>query len=190
MVTRVPPIGLDLQDIAIIINEDKRTREEIGLLFEKFDGWKGPPLTVYSSELFFEGPLKKISGSRAQERYFLLFDNLLVIAKKSSVTGRFKIVGTLFTQGCKCESLPDGEHTHGKVSITNGFRLFHVEKQRWYMLIAKDAAEKATWIDAFAKDQEKIAQNTKVRWFSRFAGPVPAPLAKRGGYSSPLAPRH
>ena len=140
-----------------------------------------------------EGPLKKISGSNAQERYFLLFDNLLVIAKKSSVTGRFKIVGTLFTQGCKCESLPDGEHTHGKVSITNGFRLFNVEKQRWYMLIAKDATEKATWIEAFAKDQEKIAQNTKVRvvffggvctaHFKEYSGapvPPPARLATRG----------
>lgn len=150
-----------MNDIAIIVNEEKRTKEELGLLFETFEGWVGPPLTVFSTELFHDGPLTLIYGSKAQDRHIFLFDNIMVIAKKHLVLNTYRIYGRLFTNGCVFESVPDGEYTHGKEPITNAFRVFDVEKSRWYMLVADDAEEKQTWIDAFTRERKKVEQNIK-----------------------------
>lgn len=147
--------ALDLaKEIALIINEEKRSKEEISLLFEKFDNWKGPPLTVYSCELFIQGSLRKISGVKSQNRYFFLFDNLLVITRKN-VSGKFFVYATMFTQGCVCESVADGDLTFGKTKISNAFRVFNIEKSRWYVLIARSPDEKARWIEAFNQERQR-----------------------------------
>eukprot|EP00040_Diaphanoeca_grandis_P007008 m.39356 g.39356 ORF g.39356 m.39356 type:complete len:1062 (+) comp18174_c1_seq2:282-3467(+) len=150
------------KEIALTINEEKRQKEEISLIFDKFDNWKGPHLTVYSSTIFIEGNLRKISGQRSQNRYFFLFDNLLVIARKHNISGRFHVYATMFTQGCVCESVADGEYTHGKTKISNAFRVFNIEKQRWYVLIAKSCDEKALWIEAFKDEKVKRSVNAEI----------------------------
>jgi hypothetical protein len=64
----VTAASIVMREMALTINEEKRAQEEVRALFDKFDGWKGPPLTVYSSELFCQGPLKKIAGNIAHDR--------------------------------------------------------------------------------------------------------------------------
>lgn len=49
---KIKEAGVLLREIALTINEEKRKQEEVRALSEKFDGWNGPPLTVYSSVLF------------------------------------------------------------------------------------------------------------------------------------------
>ena len=50
----VKQAGALVREIALTINEEKRKQEEVRALYHKFDGWNGPPLTVYSSMLFHE----------------------------------------------------------------------------------------------------------------------------------------
>lgn len=49
---QIKEVGVVVREIALTINEEKRKQEEVRALSEKFDGWNGPPLTVYSSMLY------------------------------------------------------------------------------------------------------------------------------------------
>ena len=68
--------------MASLINEDKRAKEQILRLQKSFEGWNGPDITTTSTRLIYDGILMKISGSKCQERYCYLFDNLFVYCAK------------------------------------------------------------------------------------------------------------
>eukprot|EP00041_Stephanoeca_diplocostata_P034965 m.1214994 g.1214994 ORF g.1214994 m.1214994 type:complete len:1097 (-) comp24607_c0_seq1:4742-8032(-) len=150
-----------MREIALTINEEKRLQEEVRALEDKFDGWKGPPLTVYSSKLYFKGYLRKISGNVAHDRYCFLLDNLLVMTRRLLTNDRFRVTGTMFTQGCTLDPIPDGEYTHNKVPVTNAFRVFNIEKQKWYVMVAHSPEDKAEWLTAFAEETKKTAENVE-----------------------------
>lgn len=95
-----------VRDVASVINEDKRVAEQIAMIQSKLDGWEvrhlprsvikiapnalystwwqGPELGQLCTKLFCEGSLLKYSGGKRQERYFYLFDDLLVYCKRSA----------------------------------------------------------------------------------------------------------
>jgi len=158
---RVKEAGDLMREIALTINDEKRKQEEVRALSDKFDGWNGPPLTVYSSMLFCQGTLKKISGNVAHDRYCFLLDNLVVMTRRNVSNDRYKVTGTMFTQGCTLADVPDGEYTHNKVPIYNAFRVYNIEKDKWYIMVAKSAEEKAMWVDGFKAEAAHTAANVE-----------------------------
>jgi len=52
-----------MQEMALEINEDKRHKEEIMRLQDRFDGWTGRDITDYSSRLIYQGQLMKVGVS-------------------------------------------------------------------------------------------------------------------------------
>lgn len=80
---------------------------------------------MYSSKLYFKGYLRKISGNVAHDRYCFLLDNLLVMTRRLLTNDRFRVTGTMFTQGCTLDPMPDGEYTHNKVNYTHPLTHLH-----------------------------------------------------------------
>eukprot|EP00730_Choanoeca_flexa_P015398 TRINITY_DN7063_c0_g1_i1.p1 TRINITY_DN7063_c0_g1~~TRINITY_DN7063_c0_g1_i1.p1 ORF type:complete len:1022 (+),score=306.94 TRINITY_DN7063_c0_g1_i1:61-3126(+) len=140
-----------MQEMALEINEDKRHKEEIVRLQERFEGWTGRDITDYSTKLIYQGPLSKISGNHMQERQFFLFDNMFVYCKKTLKS--LVVKGKIFTENMTVMDLADGEFRHGRTAITNAIRIKNESKNKWYVLAAKDPAEKERWLNAFLQER-------------------------------------
>ena len=76
-----------MKDVCSVINETKRRMEKLVAIAEwqtTVEGWEGSNITDTCNEMVKQGSLMKISSGNTQERWFFLFDNLLVYCKKNS----------------------------------------------------------------------------------------------------------
>eukprot|EP00053_Salpingoeca_punica_P008435 m.75740 g.75740 ORF g.75740 m.75740 type:complete len:661 (-) comp14605_c0_seq1:25-2007(-) len=170
-------LALDsMREVAATINEEKRQSEQLSQLQSSWDGWEGPDLNATSSQLMFEGSLMKISGGKCQERHFFLFDNLLVYCKHN-LTGGLTVKGKLPTDSFNVIDVIDGVQRIGDTPITNAFKISNDAKNKWYILFAKTPAEKKAWVNAFAAERQKVAEDRKLGIDRRQMGTVGA---KRG----------
>eukprot|EP00039_Didymoeca_costata_P029829 m.26570 g.26570 ORF g.26570 m.26570 type:complete len:1345 (-) comp7810_c0_seq1:2-4036(-) len=151
-----------MKEVALTINEDKRLKEQVKNIENKIDGWEGPDISVYSSRLFLEGVVTKVSGVKGAERYLFLFDNLIVITRPP-IKGRHKFArsGKIFTHECELEDVPDNEFVHNGNGICNAFKLFNHGKNKWYVLYTRTLEEKKKWLEAFAKEREQVKKDSK-----------------------------
>jgi len=142
------------KSMALSINEDKRNKEELIAIQAKLVGWRGPPITATSTLLIHEGLLTKISGKKAQERHFYLFDNLLVYCKKT-LKGHH-VQGKLLINELTIESIEDGDEEHAGKPVNNAMRFYTSKKKKTYICYADSFETKEVWIDAFLKEREKV----------------------------------
>lgn len=150
-----------MRGIAAAINENKRNVEDLVRLQARLEGWEGADLAATCSELLLEGPLAKISDGRNQERYFFLFDNLLVYCKRS-LKGSLGVRGKILTGGCTVLDLADDEVKHGRAGVKNALQISNPGKNKWYTLVAKTAQEKEQWVFAFRREREKVEENRRL----------------------------
>lgn len=121
----------------------------------------------------------------AHDRYCFLLDNLVVMTRRNVASDRYKVTGTMFTHGCTLADVPDGEYTHSKAPIYNAFRVYvsitllsngrwrlllivlvqfcryNIEKDKWYIMVAKSPAEKTMWVDGFEAESKHTAANAE-----------------------------
>ena len=83
------------------------------------------------------------------------------MTRRVTASGRYKVTGTMFTQGCSLADVPDGEYTHNKTRLNHAFRVYNIEKAKWYIMVTKSAADKAQWMSAFQREEEHTAANVR-----------------------------
>eukprot|EP01137_Pigoraptor_chileana_P033941 Opistho-2@25721 len=152
-----------MKEVAMLINETKRRMENLEKISEwqhTIDGYQGPDITSTSTELILEGSLVKISSGRAQERYFFLFDNVLIYTRKDFLkTSVYIFKGRIPTDGFEVVDINDGEVTLNGSKVSNCWKVIRrASKNKSYVLIAKTPEEKKKWLDAFALEREKAAK--------------------------------
>uniref|UniRef100_A0A4W3GFT3 Phosphatidylinositol 3,4,5-trisphosphate-dependent Rac exchanger 2 protein n=1 Tax=Callorhinchus milii TaxID=7868 RepID=A0A4W3GFT3_CALMI len=116
-----------------------------------------------------QGVLLKISAGNIQERFFFLFDNLLVYCKKKhrrlkntshpkkAADGhRYLFRGRINTEVMEVENVDDGTadyHSSGH-TVINGWKIHNTAKNKWFVCMAKTPEEKQDWLEAFLKERE------------------------------------
>uniref|UniRef100_A0A4W3GG35 Phosphatidylinositol 3,4,5-trisphosphate-dependent Rac exchanger 2 protein n=1 Tax=Callorhinchus milii TaxID=7868 RepID=A0A4W3GG35_CALMI len=161
-----------MKTVCSTINEAKRQMEKLEILEEwqsHIEGWEGSNITDTCTELLMQGVLLKISAGNIQERFFFLFDNLLVYCKKKhrrlkntshpkkAADGhRYLFRGRINTEVMEVENVDDGTadyHSSGH-TVINGWKIHNTAKNKWFVCMAKTPEEKQDWLEAFLKERE------------------------------------
>lgn len=45
--------------------------------------------------------------------------------------------------------------------MTNAFRVFNIEKRKWYIMVARSPEDRTAWLTAFGKEAAKTAENVE-----------------------------
>eukprot|EP00051_Salpingoeca_urceolata_P029625 m.7094 g.7094 ORF g.7094 m.7094 type:complete len:540 (-) comp2809_c0_seq1:137-1756(-) len=150
-----------MKEVAEAINEEKRSVEQLSVLQSRLEGWQGADLDSISSVVIHEGALMKISGNKCQERYFFLFDNMLVYCKRG-LTGGFQVKGQLSTETMAVVDIPDGSHKVADSKVANAFKIHNQAKNKWYVLYSKTHEDKQAWLQAFLAERKKVAEDKRI----------------------------
>eukprot|EP00039_Didymoeca_costata_P012040 m.172288 g.172288 ORF g.172288 m.172288 type:complete len:1046 (+) comp15366_c0_seq1:261-3398(+) len=167
------------QENATHINEDTRNKEHLNRLQESLVGWKGPGLDATSTRLIHEGDLMKISGSRCQERHFMLFDNLLIYCKRT-LKGSLQVQGKLLINDLVIMELEDGQESYSGSPVKHAFKMYYKDKKKWYICFADSADTKSKWMESFRAERKFVEKqlndgivpliNTQDFWEEQIAG--------------------
>ena len=116
------------------------------MIQDLISNWIGPELPETSSMLVHEGALHKISAGHCQERYFYLFDHLLVYCKRN-VLGNLILKGRIPTASLQVTDLANGKHD-GR-TLAHAMKMVNAKKDKTYTVFATTKEEKAMWLNAF-----------------------------------------
>ncbi|KAL8612232.1 hypothetical protein ACOMHN_028929 [Nucella lapillus] len=150
-----------MKHIAKLVNERKRKMESIETLAEwqmMVDDWEGPDILDDSSELIYSGELSKINANGwSQERCFFLFDHQLVYCKKDLLKkNSFVYKGRVRMDHSIVVSIPDGRDMQYNVSVRNAFKVQDLERDKWYLMVAKSPQIKQRWLKAFSDERRLV----------------------------------
>lgn len=153
-----------MRKIATLINERKRKMEsieKIAVWQNSVVDWEGADLLERSSELIFSGELNKInSAGWSQERFFFLFDHQLVYCKKELLKRHvFSYKGRIDLDHCDIIDLPDGKDLQYSVTVKYGWKLHERHKDKWYLVYAKSAAVKQSWLKALSSERQRVLED-------------------------------
>jgi len=115
------------------------------------------------TKLVLEGDLNKIiritrvrKKAIAKERRYILLDSTLLWAAYADRPGQKLVLkGRLDIGEYSIFDLPDGM-AQGKISVNNAFAVNSLAKNKVNVVIAHDAHEKLTWLEAFRKLGVKV----------------------------------
>jgi hypothetical protein len=166
-----------MKDVCSVINETKRRMEKLVAIAEwqtTVEGWEGSNITDTCNEMVKQGSLMKISSGNTQERWFFLFDNLLVYCKKNSgmSTRRqskkkptqtvhenfaYTFKGRIPLSKIEIENIEDGTadyHSSG-TRVVNGWKVHNDAKRKWFVCYSKTKEDKDEWMDAILTQRDK-----------------------------------
>eukprot|EP00731_Ephydatia_muelleri_P013279 Em0007g589a len=147
-----------MKGVIRLINEHKRRLEtvaDIAQWQETIANWKGEDIYEKSTELLHSEPLHKISKGHSQERHFFLFDHQIVYCKKDAIGGKLAYKGRLYMERTEIIDLQDG------TEIKHAWKMSNRDKDKWYVLYARSAAQKKEWIDAFQKERKRVKEDAE-----------------------------
>eukprot|EP00117_Sycon_ciliatum_P016192 scpid8180/ scgid15731/ Phosphatidylinositol 3,4,5-trisphosphate-dependent Rac exchanger 2 protein; DEP domain-containing protein 2 len=166
-----------MQVVCSVINEAKRRAEKLEAVHDwqqGIDNFEGANLVDTCNEMVLKGSLLKISSGNCQERWFFLFDGVLVYCKKTGEKARaprrkqggpgqtaqslgFAFKGRIPLETMEVQNLEDGtsdQLTCGS-KVTNAWRLQNVAKKKWFVCMASSEKEKQTWMETLLAEREK-----------------------------------
>ncbi|XP_061194842.1 uncharacterized protein LOC133203004 isoform X2 [Saccostrea echinata] len=146
-----------MKKIATLINERKRKMESIEKLAywqTAVEDWQGPDLLEDSSELIFAGEMNKVnSAGWSQERNFFLFDHQLVYCKKDLLKKNgYSYKGRIDLDDSEIIDIEDGK-------VKNAWKIHEISRDKWYLLVARSAAEKEKWMKAFTSERKRVKED-------------------------------
>ncbi|KAL3848612.1 hypothetical protein ACJMK2_019461 [Sinanodonta woodiana] len=157
---------LAMKAIATLINERKRKMESIEKIAawqQNVVDWGGPDLLEKSSELIYSGELFKInSAGWSQERYFFLFDHQLIYCRKELLKRHvFCYKGRIQLDHSRIMPIPDGRDPQYNVTVKNAWKIYEVNRDKWYLLYSKTPALKERWLKALQDERLQVIEDQK-----------------------------
>lgn len=95
----------------------------------------------------------KISGNKIQERYFFLFNDVLIYTQKSKISNSYTFRGTIDLDKIHIEDLADTSSLKDAIQITR------LDTNKTYVIYARSSKEKASWL----RELELQVQNLTIK---------------------------
>jgi hypothetical protein len=138
-----------ITELAFKINDTIREKQELEQLIEIQRRFTGHPEIVVPGRVFLrEGPVVKICRKTPKARWFFLFSDSIVYAKKVDVGDVFIFHREIDLKDASVQDVPD------KPKAENAFQVLGKEKS--FTVCCKDLSEKTAWIAAIRKAIEVL----------------------------------
>jgi Rho guanine nucleotide exchange factor 4/29 len=136
-----------------MVNESKRQSENLTHIQSRFEKFRGPPLNVHSTRLFFQTDATRVLPNLWNNTYTLfLFDRQIIYCRKDLLRSMYTFKGRIFLDNCRILNLPDGR-VFG-VNLKNALRIICETRDKWIDFSFRSHAKKSRFLNFLSVERQ------------------------------------